>query len=138
MKVSTAYNHRERALQSLAEMYQHARMFGMTAQAMNERRVEILKSINHCPGWVLSYISGWERAISAEVYREQVFFYTMPDGSLVSSHRDRDDYYEKKGWGPREVYEQAIECGHYWIINGKPKPYSVSPNEYKKEVANAG
>jgi hypothetical protein len=50
----------------------------------------------------------------------------MPGGKMYSAHSERDDYYQKHGIGPKEVYDKATASGHYWIVDGKPKPYYVT------------
>ncbi len=123
MRFNTAYNHRERLLRSIADLYSSARMFGMASTEISKRRNEIVATLpKKAPAWIMEYIQGWERAMRSVMQREVIFFYTMPDGKMYSTWRDRDDYYEKHGIGPREVYEQAVYSGHYWDVKRHNRP----------------
>jgi hypothetical protein len=61
MHFKTSYNHRERALSQLADLYSSAEHFGMLSQEISERRNKIMETIAKCPQWVHSFLSGWER-----------------------------------------------------------------------------
>lgn len=124
MRISTALNHRDRIVRQLSDLYSLA-TYGMTSDQIFKRSREIFHTVNHCPEWVRSYGRGWEAAKRIEVNQKLVFFYKMSNGKLFSTHKNREDYYEKNGLGPKEVYEKAVSSGHYWIVNGKPKPYFI-------------
>ena len=138
VKIETALNHQNRVKGRLADLYRSAR-YGLTVGELGQKRVEILETVSHCPEWVRSYRSGWTDYADTVIQSELVFFYTLPDGSLVSVNRDRSDYYEKKGLGPKEVYEKATASGHYWVGKGlgsfpfpNPKPFYVGAMENGK------
>ena len=133
MHFKTSYNHRERALSQLADLYSSAEHSGMLSQEISERRNKIMETIAKCPQWVHSFLEGWERCKRSQIERKVVFCYTMPDGRLLSTHRDRDDHYEKHGLGPKEVYDDATHSGHYWDINGSLRPYFVSAMNEEKQ-----
>jgi hypothetical protein len=100
-------------------------MFGMLSSEISERRNKAVATLpENAPGWIMDYISGWEACMRSFIDREVVFCYTV-NGVLFSTHRDRDDYYEKCGFSPRGIYELATHSGHYWDIKGKLKPYFV-------------
>ena len=115
MRHRTAYNHRERAIRRLADAFSWLQISGMSSEELTRRYIEVKGTLGKCPVWVKAYVDGWYYATKASYERHLVFFYTMPDGSLVSTHRDRSDYYEKLSIGPREVYEQATHSGRYWV-----------------------
>lgn len=117
MSIDRSLKVRDQVLSRLADLYNSAEMFGwMTSSDLNAKAIEIKAALDKCPQWVKSWIDGWERCRRDIISRKVVFFYTMPDGQLLSTHRNRSDYYEKHGIGPKEVYEQATHSGHYWVI----------------------
>ena len=127
MHFKTAYNHRDRAISACKDLASRAQIYGMRSSAISDDYKAILDSIDKCPQWVKQYVRGWFECARESWRLKLVFFYTMPDGSLLSTHRNRDDYYEKCGLGPREVYEQATHSGHYWVMpNGTKRPHFVS------------
>lgn len=137
MRFNTAYNHKQRVLGMLAEVYQSAQIFGMPSHKINERTIAAKKTLpKNTPQWVHSYLSGWEHAVNGMIQRQVIFCYTVQIGpnttALLSTHRDRDDYYEKHGLGPKEVYDKATHSGHYWDIKGELRPYFVQPIERKE------
>ncbi len=128
MKFQTAYNHQNRAIRQLADLYSKAQIYGMLSSDINKEECEITESLKKakCPQWVFSYCDGWKQATRDMIARKIVFCYTMPDGKIVSTHRDREDYYEKLDYGPKEVCDLATHSGHYWDIRGELRPYFVS------------
>lgn len=129
MRFSTAYNHRERIISHLSDLYSGARIFGMLSSDISKRRNEIMATLpKGAPGWITEYATGWERCMRSFMEREVIFCYTV-DGKLYSTWRDRDDYYEKHGLGPKEVYDRATHSGHYWDCKGELRPYYVTEIE---------
>jgi len=137
MHLNTSINYKARAICKLADTFSRLQISGMSSAKLTEHYVAVIQSLERCPEWVRAYVKGWYDATKSMYERDLVFFYTMPDGSLVSTHRDRDDYYEKLGIGPKEVYDKAVASGHYWVReqydNGVKKeklvPYFVSRME---------
>lgn len=132
MKFDTAYNHRERLIRQLSDLYNSAKIFGLQSAEISRRRNEIVSTLpKKAPRWIMDYVEGWERCMRSTFDRELIFAYTV-DGKLYSIHRDRDDYYEKHGLGPKEVYDRATLSGHYWDIRGELRPYYVSDKDCKE------
>jgi hypothetical protein len=146
MHLSTSINHKDRALRQLAQVFSWVKISGMKSDVLNGKVLEIMKTLEKCPEWVRAYVRGWTDATRRGLEQELVFFYTMQDGKLVSTHRDRPDYYEKMGLGPKEVYDLATHSGHYWVrqrwVDGKWEerlvPYFVSEMEDGSKKAGAG
>jgi hypothetical protein len=121
MRFKTAYNHQERARSAIADILRSSESFGRSSDEESKLVRAVFESISHCPQWVKSYVSGYRDALREQQRRKLVFCYTV-DGKLYSTHRNRDDYYEKHGLGPKEVYEQATFCGHYWEVKSYGGP----------------
>lgn len=150
LHLSTSINHKNRALSKLVGLYRWLETSGMSSEELGNKKREIMQGVERCPRWVLAWLEGWADCRQRTIEQQLVFFYTLPDGSLVSTHRDRDDYYEKRGIGPREVYELATHSGHYWVHQRRVKvecqdggsfaeievkvPYFVSAMEKKETV----
>lgn len=141
MNQKTAINHKNRAVQLLVDYYRTVEMFGASHDAITNKYIEVIKTLENCPQWVKSYVSGFNDATRSILERKLVFFYTMPDGNLVTTHKNREDCYEKLGYGPKEVYDKATHSGHYWVIKlinldgtvtEKKVPYHVTPMEKNK------
>ena len=127
MRISTALNHRDRAIGMYADTLSWMEISGISSHDVNARSIKVIQSISHCPQWVKSYVEGWWAARRAMAERALVFFYTMPDGVLASTHRDRADYYEKLGMGPKEVYDKATHSGHYWVLKDRDSKERIRP-----------
>lgn len=126
MHFKTAYNHHKRVMSQIAGLYQWAQQFGMLSSEICDKRNAIVDTLpKNYPSWILHHIEGWEQCMRGIIARQVVFCYTV-DGKLYSTHRNRDDYYKKHGFGPKEVYDKASFCGHYWDINGVLKLYHGS------------
>lgn len=115
MRMITALNCKSKAIRRLRDVYERLGMFGMTSEELTYEYLEIVKSLRKCPQWVRSFVDGYNTAIRAQFEKSLVFFYTLQDGSLVSTHRDRSDYYEKLGISVSMLSEQVVRRGHYWI-----------------------
>jgi hypothetical protein len=116
MHFKTAYGKRDAALSRLRELYSMCEICGLSSDELAARKQEIFAQVASCPRWVRDYLAGWCDGRWYVLQQKLVFFYIMPDGSKVSTWRDREDYYEKRGYGPRETYEQAERSGHFWSI----------------------
>lgn len=145
MHLSTSINHKDRALREIAQVFSWVQLSGMSSAEVSRMVLGTMKTLDKCPEWVRAYVRGWTDATRRLLERELVFFYTMPDGKLVSTHRDRPDYYEKVGYGPRDVYELATHSGHYWVRRRwtdekweeRLVPYFVSPMDGTCEFCKA-
>lgn len=106
-------------------IYQGALISGTPSDMLNGYSRDIMAFMQErkCPHWALSEVRGYKEALWKMLWHSLVFMYTMPDGTLMSSWRSRDDYYEKFGVGPRESYSRAVMSGHYYDIKGTLKPY---------------
>jgi len=127
MKHTTAYNHRQRAVRAICDLWQRAEHFGLTSRKQRAELSAIMKSVAKCPGWVTSYLVGYDEAMAHVILRKHFFFYTLPDGRLASTHHDRPDYYEKLGLGPKDVYDQAVASGHYWVCENADGTERIRP-----------
>lgn len=129
MKIKTAHNHKARAKSALLELINNAKHFGMTHDQMLTEKKQIMESIAKCPEWVITYCQGYYDALFEQIQQRLIFGYTLPDGRVLSTHKNRPDYYEKHGLGPQDVYKQATHTGHYWNVNGELKPFSVGAKQ---------
>ena len=141
MRVSTAYNHRDRAQRQLADIMYAATAYRLSSTDISKRVCGVLKSIKQCPYWVQSYIDGWLSASRTHIERDHVFYYSMPytrkngkrrklsEGKVcfASANSNRDDYYGKLGYSSQEVAKNAVARGFYWVRDNElPRPYWVT------------
>jgi hypothetical protein len=127
MRASTAYNHQDRAVRQMADLYSSAKRFGTyTSKQLTTKGLDILKTIGHCPQHVVSHVWGYRAALDDSLRSELVFFYTYK-GTLMSVDRKRDDYYEKLGVSVRDIGDAEIS-GHYWVIGDTIRPFFTSDN----------
>lgn len=132
MKIETALNRRNTAASRLRDLYSMARYGGMLAKDMDSEKRKLFSEIlRGCPYWVNAYLDGYEKALRDELYRDSLMFGGFYDGVFYSTHRDRDDYYEKHGVEPAEYADngKVTARGHYWKTTATPKPYFIDGKE---------
>ncbi len=126
MKLSRSIDLRNSAAQSLRALWSRAETNGMTFAEMMAERNTIFSRIAKTPVWVNSYLNGVWDTLSEIYQRRQIHCYTMPNGDIVSSHRNRDDYYERKGIDPQTLSQTAAYSGFYWDTSRGLMPHWVS------------
>lgn len=144
MRIERALAIRDRAKTRLRDVYSSAELGGYTSREISENVASIRGDYPKAPGWVWSYIDGYEQALRDELYRSQLIFGGFVDGVFYSTHSNRDDYYGKHGISALEYSDngRVTGRGHYWkpeggahIANAKPgyshkrgsvRPYSVN------------
>jgi hypothetical protein len=75
MKPSTAYNHQQRAVKAIDDIYRRAVIFKTDSIWIREMVNEVHKSIKHCPRHVQSYVSGYERRCYEDNWKNLEFCY---------------------------------------------------------------
>lgn len=125
MQIKSALKHRDRAIERVRDLYSSAEQFGLPSDTINERYCDILQSelpAGKAPGWTRSFVDGYRKALIDNLYRSSLVYGAFIDGKFYSTHRNRDDYYEKQGLSARifaEEHDKAV-AGHYWASNLKP------------------
>ena len=119
MQIETALKKRDRARQQLVDLMSSVRHFGTPHSELLKRRAEILANMGKVPYWVHSYLNGVWDCLTAENYRDHLVFGGMIEGKFYSTHRDRDDYYEKHGISACDYSDdgRVMQRGHYWKNN---------------------
>jgi hypothetical protein len=137
MRIKRALQIRDAGISALRSVYDHARHFGQTSEAMETARHEALGRIGigktPTPQWVRSYLEGYWRHIVDEAYRRDLVYGGMVEGKFYSTHSDRADYYEKNGIAPSDYADDGrVQLrGHYWkpyaemAHRPEPKPFFV-------------
>jgi len=113
MRVTTALNKRDRIVSRLRDLVWSAKRFSITHDEYLKRREEALGSEGKLPQWVSSYLRGYERAMYEEMTKLHIYGGYL-NGVFYSTHHHRDDYYEKRGMGAKDTYEQGTQKGFYW------------------------
>src|SRR5215510_10669847 len=112
---------RDKARDALVDLFSCGPHYGMTHNAMLERREKIRETVKKSPHWVRSYLDGYWDALQANAYRHDLVYGGMFDGRFLSTHSDRPDYYEKHGVEPSAfstmVDNNRHAVGHYWRSN---------------------
>lgn len=123
MNINTALKKREQAVTSLRDLYSHAASCGLLSSQINEEYNRILARLEKCPRWVRNYLDGYRAALTDESYRTKLVYGAMVNGRFYSTHRNRDDYYEKNGLSPgifSEEHDKSETKGHFWADSLKP------------------
>ena len=77
------------------------------------------------PQWTIAYVKGYHQCLRDVLYGSSLVFGAWVDGKFYSTHRDRDDYYEKQGINACDyavMTQSNASVGHYWAHNVS-KPY---------------
>lgn len=121
MNVTTALAKQQRLQQQLSDLYSHASHFGLSSSDMEAKRRTLLEGFTG-PRWVLSHLKGYWAARIEQAYRQDLVYGGFVGGVFRSTHRDREDYYEKHGIEPRAWAEGGLveATGHYWKASLKP------------------
>jgi len=126
---------RNRAIACFAELYWWVERRGMSSANLSDSKNKINDKFSEMPRWAKEYVAGWCACRQAHLEQKLVFFYTIPDGRLVSTHRDRVDFYGALDIDPNEVFDRATHSGHYWVIQQGTEerivPYFVHEMEHK-------
>jgi hypothetical protein len=120
MDISLALRRRDRAVSNLRDLYSRAEHFGLLSSQINDEYNVILANLGKAPQWVRQYLDGYRAALTEQAYRQQLVYGAIIDGHFFSTHRDREDYYEKSGIEPRAFADDNPTKGHYWRNNLKP------------------
>jgi hypothetical protein len=128
MRIETALNRRNTAIQSLRSLYETAKFYGPLSSQMNEDKAKIRRStLAKCPHWVIAYFDGYEKALIDALYRDSLMFGGFYEGKFYSTHSNRADYYGNNGIEPSEYADngKVSNRGHYWLTTKEPKPYFI-------------
>ena len=126
MKIDRAINIKDQMIQRIKDIYSTAEICGLSSSQINERvnsNVYSYLAEKKAPQWVIYFVKGYERCIIDNLYRYKLVFGIWHKGVFYSSHRDREDYYEKMGISPSEFnlsISNENRPGHYWSENLKP------------------
>jgi len=113
MKITVALQKRRKAVTRLIDLYSRAEHYGLRSSEINKQFSEIKAEMDKVPYWVLAYLEGYRDALTAYAYAYDLDFrFIMEDGTVVSTHRDSDIYYEKLGYKPSDLSNRPN--GHYW------------------------
>lgn len=124
MKVSTALNHRDRAISAIRDIWSSARIYHSTHDDILKRLRSVNDSIAHCPAWVRGYVDGYDKALFDANWQYLEFCYAqIIDGETVlfsthkdSTHRKTEEFYNS-GRG-HEL--STLEGRHYWKGTNRP------------------
>lgn len=135
VSIKRALQLRDNGIAALRSVYDHARHFGQTSQAMEIAKHAALGNVgvNKAPQWVRAYLDGYWRHIVDEAYRRDLIFGGMIDGKFYSTHSNRPDYYERNGISACDYSDDGrVKCrGHYWnpqaemMHRPEPRPFFI-------------
>ena len=126
MKIDRALNLQTQTVQRIKDIYSTAEICGLSSSQINERvnsQVYAFLSEKKAPQWVIHFVKGYEKCIIDNLYRYKLVFGIWYKGVFYSTHRNREDYYEKYGISPSEFHlniSNENRPGHYWSENLKP------------------
>jgi hypothetical protein len=113
----------------LIGLFKRAKEQGMTSSDINELYLAYRKQIKieKYPRYVSSYITGVHDSLQSIAHNDDLEFCYVVKGKRYSVHKDSPLYYESHGFSPKEIYDLAEQCGHFWKESGKP--YYVDKHE---------
>lgn len=115
---------RNEAAGKLYNLFSSAEHFGFSHTEMLTRRNAMFHAVgvDRAPRWVGSYLQGLWDYWQQSAYRHHLIYGGKIDGQFYSTHRERDDYYEKHGIEARDYADngRVKDRGHYWKNNLKP------------------
>lgn len=118
MRITEALKKRRKGLCRLTDLHSRARIYGMLSTDMYKEYTELRKDLGKVPYWAIAYLDGYRDALSAEDYAHHLDFrFTMDDGTIVSTDRKSDIYYEKLGYVPKDLSDKPN--GHYWTKSNR-------------------
>lgn len=118
------------ALNFIISLFRRAKEQGMTSDELHELYNAYRKQvkIEKYPRYVSSYIMGVFDSLKALAQDNDLEFCYVVDGKRYSIQKDSPLFFEKHHFSPKEIYDLAEQCGHFWKESGKP--YYV--DEHKK------
>ena len=126
MKIDRAINLQMQMLQRIKDIYSTAEIMGLSSDQISERinaQVYAHLAEKKAPQWLISFIRGYQTCVIDNLYSNKLVFGIWYDGVFYSTHRDREDYYEKCGISANEfniAISNVNNPGHYWKENLKP------------------
>ena len=126
MKIDRALKLKDQMVQRIKDIYSTAEICGLSSSQINERvnsQVYSVLTEKKAPQWAISFVKGYEKCVIDNLYRYKLVFGVWYGGVFYSTHRDREDYYEKCGISPSEfnlIISNENKPGHYWCGNLKP------------------
>ncbi len=125
MRIEQALKLRDDVKHRLHDIYATAAHFGLTSQAMETNRNNMLRNsgADKAPHWVRSYLDGYWACLIENAYRYDLMYGGKDSNdTFYSTHSSRSDYYEKQGLEAKDFADNGTikEKGHYWVRTGKP------------------
>lgn len=114
MNLSTTLNKKNRAVSRSIDALFAARSFGSLSKDLHERLREAIADMGKAPEWAREYVRGYQDCLTKALYHTVLIFGGYVDGVFYSVEKDRPDYYEKNGMGPKDWHDRATAKGHYW------------------------
>ncbi len=120
--INLSLQKRNAAKHALHSLFSRAEHFGFTHDQMLIERDKIYDKLKECPRWVHAYLNGVWDTLQDNAYQKDLVYGGKINGKFFSTHKNRDDYYEKHGIEPREFAGggKVTLCGHYWSRTLKP------------------
>ena len=117
MKLSTTLNKKNRAVMGSVDALSAARSFGSLSKDLHDRLREVIADMGKAPEWAREYVRGYQDCLTRTLYLTDLISGGYVDGVFSSTLKDRPDYYEKNGMGPKDWNDRATDKGHYWQEN---------------------
>lgn len=125
MRLDTALNKKNDAVRYSVDAYSAARSFGSLSKDLNERLREIIANMGKAPEWAREYVRGYQDCLGKDLYHTVLIFGGYVEGVFYTVEKDRADYYEKNGMGPKDWNDRATAKGHYWEENITATGYQI-------------
>ena len=130
MKTSTAYNHQERLIRLIDSIYSSARAFRLPSDAINKRMKEQVwedPAMTRVPVHVRSYISGYQRAIYNQHWREVEWVF--PWQGIIYKNWSNLPEAGRQYYMSKDALGQSITGLHVYKTDNK-KHYTGNPDAF--------
>lgn len=121
----------ERGVAEMRDAYSFARIFKSPCETLHRMLAQIQDDMAKAkaPAWAISYVRGYSRSLMDVLYRDSLVYGGFVDGTFMSTHSNRADYYEKNGIPPSEFAQdgRVKNAGHYWAADTS-RPFFIGGN----------
>lgn len=120
MRIERALRTRDLAKNAYYSAFHLAKISKMTSTQLNGQLIEIRKNFpKRTPAWVSHFLDGMQEVLREDLYRNHLEYCYVLNGTIYSTRKDSDRYYEKHGLTASDLGKGATSGGHYWIETDK-------------------
>jgi len=127
MKIKRALEIRDRARNSLYQIFHTCILAKWPASELNEAKNNLLKSLpKRTPQWVFQYLRGVEDVKRDLLHDDHLEFCYVVNNKIYSVLKTSQRYYEKYSLTPKDLVTGKHQSGFYWKDSNRP--YFINPD----------